>query len=137
VDDELIAAARELIEARGDAENHTVAAAARTGDGRIIKAVNVYHFTGGPCAELVVIGLAASEAAGDLATIVAVGDRSRGVVTPCGRCRQVLLDYYPNIQVIVPDGSDAVRSVAIADLLPYEFRGDAALQSAGAVKRGP
>ncbi len=48
VDDELIAAARELIEARGDDENHTVAAAARTGDGRIIKAVNVYHFTGGP-----------------------------------------------------------------------------------------
>ncbi len=40
-------------------DNHTVAAAARGHDGRIITAVNAYHFTGGPCAELVVIGTAA------------------------------------------------------------------------------
>jgi len=137
MDDELIAAARDLIDARGDDENHTVAAAARASDGQIIKGVNVYHFTGGPCAELVVIGLAASQGIGDLQRIVAVGDRNRGVVTPCGRCRQALLDYYPNIQVIVPDASGAVRSVAIADLLPYEFRWADALQSAGVVKRGP
>jgi len=137
MDDQLIAAARNLIEARGDDENHTVAAAARASDGRIITGVNVYHFTGGPCAELVVMGLAASEGLGDLAEIVAVGDRSRGVVTPCGRCRQALLDYYPNIRVIVPDGGGGVRPVPVADLLPYEFRWNDALQSAGVVKRGP
>lgn len=33
--------------------------------------------------------------------MVAVGDRERGVVPPCGRCRQVLLDYFPGLKVIV------------------------------------
>ena len=77
-------------------EHHTVAAAARAADGRIVTGVNVYHFTGGPCAELVVIGVAASQGVGQLAEIVALGDRSRGVVTPCGRCQQVLSDYHPD-----------------------------------------
>ncbi|WP_376773455.1 hypothetical protein [Nonomuraea endophytica] len=81
---------------RGD--NHTMAAAARARNGRIITAVNAYHFTGGPCAELVVIGAAAAQGAHELDTIVAVGDRERGVVPPCGRCRQVLLDYFPGYQ---------------------------------------
>jgi cytidine deaminase len=65
-----------------------VASAARARDGRIVTGVNAYHFTGGPCAELVVLGAAAAEGAYDLETIVAVGDHDRGVVPPCGRCRQ-------------------------------------------------
>ena len=52
--------------------------------------------------------------------IVAVGDRDRGVVPPCGRCRQVLLDYFPTIGVIVGEG-DRVRTVPIADLLPATY----------------
>jgi cytidine deaminase len=137
MDHELIQIARELIERRGDDANHTVAAAARTADGRTTAGVNIYHFTGGPCAELVVIGLAATEGLGQLSRVVAVGDRDRGVVTPCGRCRQVLLDYHPDVEVIVPDGRGDVRQVPIRDLLPYEFRWDDALQAAGAQKRGP
>jgi cytidine deaminase len=88
--------------------NHTVAAAAMDTAGRIFAGVNVYHFTGGPCAELVVLGLAASEGAGPLTTIVAVGDGGRGVIAPCGRCRQVLLDQHPDCLVIIPtdDGPD-------------------------------
>ena len=43
----------------------------------------------------------------------------------------------PRHQVIVPDGSGGVCSVAIAELLPYEYRWDDALQSADVVKRGP
>ena len=82
--------------------DHTVAAAAMDTTGRIFTGVNVYHFTGGPCAELVVLGQAASEGAGPLTTIVAVGDGGRGVIPPCGRCRQVLLDQHPDCFVIVP-----------------------------------
>lgn len=33
--------------------------------------------------------------------IVAVANDNRGVISPCGRCRQMLLDYYPDIRVIV------------------------------------
>lgn len=97
-----------------------MAAAARARDGRIITAVNAYHFTGGPCAELVLIGAAAAQGAYELDTIVAVGDRDRGIVPPCGRCRQVLLDYFPTIEVIVGTG-DHPRAFSVADLLPERY----------------
>ncbi|MCF6526193.1 cytidine deaminase [Streptomyces sp. JJ36] len=120
VDHELIEAATHVARTRCRGDNHTVASAARARDGRIITAVNAYHFTGGPCAELVVIGAAATEGVYELETIVAVGDRDRGVVPPCGRCRQALLDYFPDLKVIVGEG-DATRTVPISDLLPATY----------------
>ncbi|MET9758135.1 cytidine deaminase [Streptomyces sp. NPDC006372] len=120
VDHELVQAATHVAETRCRGDQHTVAAAARVRDGRIVTAVNVYHFTGGPCAELALIGAAAAQGAYELDTIVAVGDRGRGVVPPCGRCRQVLLDYFPGIEVIVGTG-DRARTVLITDLLPESY----------------
>lgn len=120
VDHELIRAAVHVARTRCRGDNHTVAAAGRARDGRIVTAVNAYHFTGGPCAELVLIGTAAAQGAYELDTIVAVGDRDRGVVPPCGRCRQVLLDYFPALKVIVGN-DDRVRTVLIADLLPESY----------------
>ncbi|MCI3270586.1 cytidine deaminase [Streptomyces cylindrosporus] len=120
VDHELVEAAAEVARTRCRGDNHTMAAAARADDGRIITAVNAYHFTGGPCAEMVVIGAAAAQGAYQLDTIVAVGDRDRGVVPPCGRCRQVLLDYFPAVKVVVGQG-DRVRAVPVAALLPESY----------------
>lgn len=104
--------------AHGDDANHTTAAAARAGDGRVITGLNVYHFTGGPCAELVVIGSAAAQGVRHLQAITAVGDGGRGILSPCGRCRQVLFDYFPDIAVIVSTGR-AAQAVPIACLLPW------------------
>ncbi|MCA2228630.1 hypothetical protein [Nonomuraea aurantiaca] len=120
VDRQLIQAAAHVAATRCRGDNHTMAAAARNHDGRIVTAVNAYHFTGGPCAELVLIGAAAAQGAYDLDTIVAVGDRDRGVVPPCGRCRQVLLDYFPALKVIVGT-SNGLRTVSITDLLPESY----------------
>ncbi|MFJ8810164.1 cytidine deaminase family protein [Streptomyces sp. NPDC102490] len=120
VDHELVEAAARVARSRCRGDNHTMAAAARGRDGRIVTGVNAYHFTGGPCAELVVVGAAAAQGVYELETIVAVGDRGRGVVPPCGRCRQVLLDYFPGLRVIVGDG-DRVREVPVADLLPETY----------------
>ncbi|WP_030759071.1 MULTISPECIES: cytidine deaminase family protein [unclassified Streptomyces] len=120
VDHELIRAATRIARTRCRGDNHTVAAAARARDGRIVTAVNAYHFTGGPCAELVLIGAAAAQGAYELDVIVAVGDRDRGIVPPCGRCRQVLLDYFPTIEVIVGT-SDRPRAFPVADLLPESY----------------
>ncbi|GAB2582100.1 cytidine deaminase [Streptomyces capparidis] len=120
VDHELVRAAADVARTRCRGDSHTMAAAARAGDGRIITAVNAYHFTGGPCAELVLIGAAAAQGAYELDTIVAVGDRDRGVVPPCGRCRQVLLDYFPALRVIV-GRDDRVRTVPLTDLLPESY----------------
>jgi cytidine deaminase len=115
---ELIEVATRLIAARTDDRFHTTAAAARAGDGRILTGVNVFHFTGGPCAELVVLGRAAAEGVDELTQIVAVGDRDRGILSPCGRCRQVLLDLFPHIRVVVRTGPTA-RAVRIDELLPW------------------
>ncbi|MFG2196738.1 cytidine deaminase family protein [Streptomyces sp. NPDC048639] len=120
VDHELIHAAANVARTRCRGDNHTMAAAARAPDGRIVTAVNAYHFTGGPCAELVLIGTAAAQGVYVLDTIVAVGDRDRGVVPPCGRCRQVLLDYFPVLKVIVGAG-DRLRTVSVTDLLPESY----------------
>ncbi|MFF8934558.1 cytidine deaminase family protein [Streptomyces paradoxus] len=120
IDDELVAAAARVARTHCRGDNHTMAAAARARDGRIVTAMNAYHFTGGPCAELVLIGTAAAQGAYELDTVVAVGDRNRGVVPPCGRCRQVLLDYFPDLKVIVGKG-DRMRAVHITDLLPESY----------------
>ncbi|MFH8367374.1 cytidine deaminase family protein [Streptomyces sp. NPDC018031] len=120
VDHQLIEAAARVAATRCRGDNHTMASAARAADGRIITAVNVYHFTGGPCAELVAIGTAAAQGVYELETIVAVGDRGRGVVPPCGRCRQVLLDYFPGVGVIVGAG-DTLRTVPVRELLPESY----------------
>ncbi|MGX1762203.1 cytidine deaminase family protein [Streptomyces lydicus] len=120
VDHELIEAAAHVARTRCRGDSHTMAAAARARDGRIITAVNAYHFTGGPCAELVLIGTAAAQGAYELDAIVAVGDRDRGGVPPCGRCRQVLLDYFPALKVIVGKG-DSIRTVHITGLLPESY----------------
>ncbi|MFD8982568.1 ASCH domain-containing protein [Streptomyces sp. NPDC059564] len=117
---ELLEFARRVVEANGDGEVHTVGAAVRDAQGRMFGGINLYHFTGGPCAELVALGHARAAGARDLAAIVAVGDTGRGVLAPCGRDRQVLLDYHPDIRVLVPV-ADSIRSVAITDLLPHAY----------------
>jgi cytidine deaminase len=119
-DAELVDAASAVARRYRHAASHTVAAAARSADGRIFVGMNVFHFTGGPCAELVVIGAAAAQGVHDLRAIVAVGDRGRGLLPPCGRCRQVLLDYCPEISVLV-GSREAPRGVPIADLLPVAY----------------
>ncbi|GAA1904966.1 cytidine deaminase family protein [Streptantibioticus ferralitis] len=120
VDHELVQAATRTARTFCRGDNHTVAAAARTRDGRIVTGLNAYHFTGGPCAELVVIGAAAAQGGYDLTTMVAVGDHERGVIPPCGRCRQVLFDYFPALDVII-GAADHLRAVPIAQLLPEPY----------------
>lgn len=126
---ELVEFARRVVETNGDGEVHTVGAAVRDAQGRMFGGINLYHFTGGPCAELVALGHARAAGARDLTAIVAVGDTGRGVLAPCGRDRQVLLDYHPGIRVLVPVAG-GVRSVPIADLLPHAYvRGEQAVAS--------
>ena len=122
---DLVDRARQVIDAGTDAGPgqdgvHTMGAAVRAADGRVFVGVNVHHFTGGPCAELVALGAARAGGARELTHIVAVGNHGRGVKAPCGRDRQVLVDYFPDIRVIVPSPSGDV-SVTIADLLPLGF----------------
>jgi cytidine deaminase len=129
---ELIDFARQTVDANTDAGPdedgiHTMGAAVRDRDGRTFTGINLYHFTGGPCAELVALSAARVQGARHLTHIVAVGNHGRGPIGPCGRDRQVLLDYYPGIRVILPT-REGLRSVQIEDLVP--------LATAWSIKRG-
>jgi len=119
----LIELARRTVDANTDGPDgvHTMGAAVRGADGRMYAGINLYHFTGGPCAELVALGRARAEGARELTTIVAVGNEGRGVVAPCGRDRQILVDYHPGIRVIVPT-PDGPIAVLATDLLPGAYR---------------
>jgi len=110
---------------------HQVASAAISSDGRIFTGMNVHHFAGGACAETVALGNAAANRAADQLThIVAVGNRNRGVIPPCGRCRQMLLDMCPGISVVMVDettagteGREKVFKVfPISELLPGAYK---------------
>ena len=96
-------------------DRHTVAAAGRNADGDVFSGLNVFHFTGGPCAELVVLGVAAGGA--PLVSMVAV--KQTGVVPPCGRCRQVLFDYFPDLRVVIDLDDRRRRAVPLRELLPW------------------
>lgn len=119
---QLVELARSTIDANTDAGPdqdgvHTMGAAVRASDGRMFAGVNLFHFTGGPCAELVALGAARAGGAREITTIVAVGNHGRGPVGPCGRDRQVLFDYHADIRVLLPT-ERGVRSVLISDLMP-------------------
>ena len=116
----LVDVAEGIVRSLPKGEIHTVAAAAMDVNGDTHTGVNVFHFTGGPCTELVAIGAAAGAGAEPLITIVAIGDGERGVIAPCGRCRQVLLDLHPDVYAIVPEDGE-LRSRPIRDLLPSSY----------------
>ncbi|QNT95383.1 cytidine deaminase [Streptomyces griseofuscus] len=105
----------------GTDEDLALVAAARTGDGGIVTAENVCHFTGGPCAELVVIGAAAGQGAYELTPMVAVRSRDMAVIPLCGRCRQVLIDYFPGIDVLVQPKGRRLTRLPVAEPLPAAF----------------
>jgi cytidine deaminase len=107
-------------------DNHTVAAAVRSTTGKTFVALNVYHFTGGPCAELSVLGTAAAGGvlADSIETIVAVCRREGNVfsvINPCGRCAQVLLDYNPNIRAIVLNREGEEMETSVRGLMRFPY----------------
>jgi cytidine deaminase len=116
---ELIEFARQIVDRNTDGRDgiHTMGAAVRGADGKMYGGINLYHFTGGPCAELVALGHARASGARELSTIVAVGNFGRGPVGPCGRDRQILFDYHPRIRVILPT-PDGIKTAQITDLMP-------------------
>lgn len=119
--DSLVQSASEMLARSGDGDNHTVAAAIYAEDGTITSGMNLYHFTGGPCAEIVALARLVSEGGGAKPlAIVAVADRDRGIIAPCGRCREVLADYCPDIQVVLRT-ENGVEAAPLNALLPYRY----------------
>lgn len=117
-----VQAARELENRRpADDYTHTVVSTASDASGRLHTAANVHHFTGGPCAELAVLGAAAALTTDAINTIVAVASADLAVLAPCGRCRQVLVDLHPDARVIVAS-EEGPKTIGVIELLPHAYR---------------
>jgi len=95
-DRKLVTAGLELIAERSDVAS--VAAIIRTADGETFAAVDVRSDVGGACAEVAALGRALAESSSRPELVVAA--RVGGVVTPCGGCRQVLSDLFPDILAV-------------------------------------
>lgn len=124
VDKELIQIALRTLEKNFDdgVYNHTVGAAVRCKNGKVYSGVNCDGIHGS-CAEYVTMGMAISAGERDFDTIVAVHDKALNcVVSPCGNCRQMLLEYAPDIKVILNDDSGNMVKVGIKDLLPFAWK---------------
>ncbi|GAB3803456.1 cytidine/deoxycytidylate deaminase family protein [Micromonospora zhanjiangensis] len=115
----LVQAATAVVRLRCRPGRHPDAAAARTADGRLFTAVGVEHVTGGVCAEVVLLGTAATQGVTELETIVAMDAGRREIMTPCARCRQILAEHQPAIRVIVGPAAEP-RVVPLAELPPPE-----------------
>ena len=102
---------------------HGVAAAVRTVSGTVYVGLNVDGIHG-PCAEHVAIGAAMTAGDRRLESMVAVAKRGRTypVLSPCGNCRQLLLDYAPRATVIARYASGRVVRLSVAESLPAAFR---------------
>ena len=109
---------------------HTVAAAIRSRDGRVWTGVHLGATVGrlSICAEAVALGRAVMDGDGTVECAVAVRhpkpdepDQSLRVVAPCGACRENLLDFDPEADVIVPTPG-GLRRVPVRELLPFPYQ---------------
>ncbi|MFN3218955.1 MAG: cytidine deaminase [Acidimicrobiales bacterium] len=87
------AAAEAAVNAYAPYSGLHVGAAALTDDGRIITGVNVENASFGLtlCAEVSLIGGLVTGGGGRLVALVATDENGR-LLSPCGRCRQILLE---------------------------------------------
>ena len=125
----LIDAARDAVRKNYDAatENHTVGSALRCVGGRVYVGVNVYSLHGA-CAEFIAVGAAITAGEREFTTIVAVrGPDGEEILPPRGNCRQMLADYAPDCDVIVPVDGGAAK-VKARDLLPFPYHVDLATE---------
>ncbi len=121
-DRELIKAASEVLERNYLDPRHTVGAAVLCSSGKVHVAVNIESCGYGPCAEPIAIGRAISDGEREFECIVAVGGPAEPhiVMSPCGNCRQLLLDYAPECWVILTHQSEVVK-VRAKDLIPDAY----------------
>jgi cytidine deaminase len=129
-DEELIEAARAVLVKHYRPHWHTVGAALRSRDGRIWTGVHLGATVGrlAVCAEAVALGRAILEGDGTVECAVAVrhpkaeeSAREIAVVSPCGACREMLTDFDPAADIIVP-GADGPVRMPLRVLLPLPYQ---------------
>lgn len=101
--------------------NYPVGAAALVDDGRVVRGCNVENAAYGVvlCAECGLVSELVAGGGGRLVAFCCV-DADGALITPCGRCRQLLWEHGgPELQVLTPTGV-----LSMAEILPQAFGPD-------------
>ena len=99
-----------------------VGAALLCKDGTVFTGGNIENAAYGAtvCAERTAIFKAVSEGHREFDTLVIAG-RSDDFCVPCGTCRQVMMEFAPELTVICLNRKGESRKFALRELLPYGF----------------
>ncbi|NQX69029.1 cytidine deaminase [Paenibacillus alba] len=123
--DELIEAAREArLKAYTPYSGFKVGAAIRTKSGKIISGCNVENASYGlcNCAERTTLFKAYSDGETEFAAMAVIAD-SEGPVSPCGACRQVMLELCEgSMPVVLTNLKDDRHETTVDGLLPFGFK---------------
>lgn len=121
----VIAAADARQRAYAPYSKFTVGAAVLSAGGRIFTGCNIENASFGAtvCAERVAMFTAVAAGCRGLVAIAVAGPGERPI-TPCGICRQVMIELAPDAIVIMIGAGGARESSSVAELLPRAFAPD-------------
>lgn len=117
----------EAIEARKNAyapySQFAVGAALLSKEGEVFRGCNIENASSCVtiCAERTAVFKAVSEGIRDFIAIAVAAD-TQNLCSPCGSCRQVLVEFNPEMEVIMGNLSDIKESMKAWELLPEFFR---------------
>lgn len=105
-----------------DYSNFPVGAALKTNSGKIYTGCNIESSTYGLtiCAERVAMFKALSEGERDFTTLVVTAD-TKAFCPPCGACRQVLVEFAPELKIVLLNREGKTKETTISELLPEAF----------------
>ena len=102
--------------------NFRVGAALLTSDGGVVEGCNVENasFPAGSCAERVAVGAAITRGLRDFVALAVVTEATEPT-PPCGVCRQVLMEFAPELPVLSATLGGAEARWSVSELLPHAF----------------
>ena len=104
-----------------------VGAALECSDGTVFTGCNIENAAYGCtiCAERTAFFKAVSEGKREFICVAVTGGRVDAdvlpITTPCGVCRQVMMEFAPDLTVICLNGKGESKRFALKELLPYGF----------------
>ncbi len=119
--DNLIQAAKNIIDQRYKKDIFQTGAAIRTSSGKIYTGVAIKSQSVSLCSEWTPIGKAFSEGDYDIESAVAVKKHEDGryeILPPCALCRELYITYCPNAIIIIGEGQE----IKASELLPNAWK---------------
>ncbi|KAH0786359.1 cytidine deaminase [Histomonas meleagridis] len=99
-----------------------VGAAVLCRDGTIVGGTNIENcsYPNGLCAERAAISSCISQGHKDIVAILVTSDIKDDFITPCGFCRQFIVEF-GNLEVILTKATGEAKRMHITDILPMAF----------------